>query len=169
MSLLLQGGTLGCKSILPSPPCRVLHNGVVGLNVMTAISEAHTHACTQTHTHTRYTHTLPNHIISAAPLIPPFFLSSFLCILLTQSHPRTFLPCFCLSLFPDVFSHSNPSLAFLSFFLFFYYDKGAAPRTGSRWRPWQQPPPVRPPPSPLIKAFPEPQPTPLTHWLPFIC
>lgn len=121
------------KSVLPSPPCWVLHNGIGGLNVMTAVSEAHTqHA-------RRPTHTLPNHIISVALLIPPFFLSSFLCILLTQSNPRTFLPFFCLSLFSDVcvLSHSNPSLAFFPFF--FYYDKGAAPWTGSCRRPWQQP------------------------------
>lgn len=104
--------------------------------------------------------TLPDHIISAALHIPPLFLYSFLCILLTQLNPRTSLPFLSLISFHIQITPLVPSNS--------YYDKRTTPSTGN----WLLPAtmattlPVHPP--TLIKAFPGPHLTPLTPWLPLI-
>lgn len=98
-------------------------------------------------------HTLQNHIIDAGFLLSPFFVPS-----VPSSHSQI----------PQIFS---PFLASPSFLMcpftfksglgFFYYDKGAAPSTGCCWHPWQLRPSLPATPSPLLKAFSEPHPTPL--------
>lgn len=122
------------------------------LNVMT---EKHTqHAHRPTHTHTRCQITL-----SLLPfMFLCFFLLSFLCILLTQLNPRTFLPFFCLSLFSDVLSHSNGPFASssLSFFLQMTKEqlRELAPAGVHGNSPSSSPTLLT-----LIKAFPRPHPT----------
>lgn len=91
----------------------------------------HEHRPTGTHT---LTHNDKSHYL-CCPSFPSFFLSSFLCFLLTYSNTQTFIPLFFVSsFFSDVLWHSNPSLVF-----FFYFYKGAAPQTDFCWHPWQQP------------------------------
>lgn len=115
MSLLLQRGSFACKSTLPSPLCRILHNGIDGLNAVTAIFDAHTqHARKPTGVH-RLTHKAKSHYLCC-----PFLSLSFFPFLLPLYPPHVFKspdfsPLFCLSFFSDVFWHSNPSLAFFQF------------------------------------------------------
>lgn len=106
----------------------------------------------------------PNHIISAALHIPSLSLSSFLCILLTQLNPRTFLP---LPIFLSPISFQIQIVPSAPSF-FFYYDKRAAPELAPAGAHGNNPSTSSPFSFNPQQSFPKMRPTPLTPWLPFL-
>ncbi len=154
-NVTLQRGALSRKSILSSPPCRVLHDGIGGLNVMTASSEAHTqHARrpTEAHTHTRCQITL-----SLLSLLSLLFSSPLSSVSSSRSHiPGLFSPFLSLPLFwcPCPFTFKSPRA-------FFIMTKEQLQELTTAGVHGNSPSSSL---SPLIKAFPEPHPTPLTLW-----